>query len=455
MTAPVQNATDTLIEIRGYASDPKLVGYQILTNYESTYWRALVGNDAWGLYEVLRSFCHEGNNVCRPSVNLLMAILGIKERRVLTGWTKQVKGKEYTYHGLIETLQQYDLATAEVKGEGPELRYLFHVNLTPSLLPNKYLATLPEPLRKKHAELLERCEQAKRELQGKRRPVKVKVSEEVSESEVRGSGNLPEGSDNLPEGSGNLPDKQYPYNTTQRTVTTIKNENNNSREANLNNDVVVALLERGISKGVAQRLANHYKRERVFEKIEFLAFLQEAKPNQVKDTGAWLRRAIEDDFAKPAGYISRGEREAAEKARQQAEEEQQRKFDTQMAQEAAELERRRNIREKQLSPLKRRYKTSEQEEKIWSETLSHLQAASPAAVKLFLSDSVLLSLVHSTAVIWLSSSYAREQVEREFGLTIKRLLAKRLKVSHGEVTLNFVFPGRAEEDNGESPDNSP
>src|SRR4051812_2833578 len=43
-------------EVRGFATDPKHSGYQILTNYESTYWRAFAGVQAWSLYEVLRSF---------------------------------------------------------------------------------------------------------------------------------------------------------------------------------------------------------------------------------------------------------------------------------------------------------------------------------------------------------------------------------------------------------------
>jgi hypothetical protein len=82
-------------EVRGFATDPKYSGYQILTNYESTYWRAFVGVPAWALYEVLRSFCHNGNNVCYPSINYLLEVLGIKQRRVLTGWSTEVKGKNY------------------------------------------------------------------------------------------------------------------------------------------------------------------------------------------------------------------------------------------------------------------------------------------------------------------------------------------------------------------------
>ncbi len=61
---------DIPFEVRGFATDPKHSGYQILTNYESTYWAPIVGNESWRLYEVLRSFCHQGNNTCHPSINL-------------------------------------------------------------------------------------------------------------------------------------------------------------------------------------------------------------------------------------------------------------------------------------------------------------------------------------------------------------------------------------------------
>jgi len=83
------------VSIQGYVTDPKLVGYQLLTNYESTYWRALVGNDAWSLYEVLRSFCHEGRNTCNPSIRYLAAILGLKKKKRASKFPKySVSGHE-------------------------------------------------------------------------------------------------------------------------------------------------------------------------------------------------------------------------------------------------------------------------------------------------------------------------------------------------------------------------
>lgn len=165
---------DTPVEVRGYKTDPLRRGYQILWNYENVYWRALVGSDAWSLYEVLRSFCHEKNNTCYPSINLLLAILGLQDRRVLTGRVKEVKGKQYKYPGLIENLQEHQLVIAEIEGEGPKMRYIFHVNLTPGLLNEDQLSQLPKLLQRKHTELLERCEQAKRDMEAKRRPPKVR-----------------------------------------------------------------------------------------------------------------------------------------------------------------------------------------------------------------------------------------------------------------------------------------
>jgi hypothetical protein len=154
----IEPNADTPVDIRGYITDPKMVGYQVLTNYESGYWRALVGNDAWGLYEVLRSFCHNNNRTCHPSIRLLVTTLGLKEKRVLTGWTKTLKGKVYHYPGLIEILQQAGLVIAEVQGKPPKTSYLFHVNLTPGLLTEAQIQQLPAILQKKHAELLARCQ---------------------------------------------------------------------------------------------------------------------------------------------------------------------------------------------------------------------------------------------------------------------------------------------------------
>jgi len=372
---------DTPVEVRGYKTDPLRRGYQILWNYENVYWRALVGSDAWSLYEVLRSFCHEKNNTCYPSINLLLAILGLQDRRVLTGRVKEVKGKQYKYPGLIETLQEHQLVIAEIEGEGPKMRYIFHVNLTPGLLTEDQLGQLPKLLQKKHTALLERCEQAKRDMEAKRRPPKVRKTaldpdegpslngsadpeqaagedegvveaepdniavqahrEEEAEGygnfpEGRGYGNFPEESDGPAEGmgnsqrgmgnsqalSGNFPGEHYPVNNTKQTIAEDQESNNNSDGKNTpTQNVVVALTNLGISEQVAKRLATRYSRKRVFEKIDFLAFLQETDSGKVNNPRGWLRTAIEENYGPPDGYKPKEQREAeaAERERRRQE----------------------------------------------------------------------------------------------------------------------------------------
>ncbi len=238
-----ETSHDVGFEVRGFATDPKHSGYQILTNYESTYWRAFVGVPAWALYEVLRSFCHNGNNVCYPSINYLLEVLGIKQRRVLTGWSTEVKGKNYDYPGLIEILQGGGLVIAELVGEGPMQRYLFHVNLTPDLLRPEQVAELPTLLQSKHAEMLQTHFAEMAELASRRRPAKVTPSappppvnmqkDDISTKNIVETGgvtNCQTPMTNCHTPSDNLSHKQHQYNNTQLTNDSSTNliNNNNS-----------------------------------------------------------------------------------------------------------------------------------------------------------------------------------------------------------------------------------
>ena len=59
------------IKVKGLITDPLRDGFQLLLNYESTYWRAFVSNDAWSLYEVLRSFAMWGKMKLKRSAGPL------------------------------------------------------------------------------------------------------------------------------------------------------------------------------------------------------------------------------------------------------------------------------------------------------------------------------------------------------------------------------------------------
>jgi hypothetical protein len=311
---------DIPIVVRAYVTDPKLVGYQMLTNYESTYWAPLVGNEAWRLYEVLRSFCHQGNTTCHPSINLLLAILGLKDRCVLIGRSKPktVQGKEYCYLGLIQTLQNHDLAVAEVVGEGPKMRYIFHVNVTPGLLTSEQLSQLPALLQKKHAELIARCMEDQRKLESKKRPPKMgdtgdSGSAYPAENKGIGNSNTPLGNSNTP--SWKFQAEQQPYNNTQITRVRTREDNNNiDGETDGKNGVVALLCHHGIAQKVAHRLAQHYTQHRIEEKIAFLEFLLDERPEEVKKPAAWLRKAIEDNYSVPDGFVSKAELERRRRA---------------------------------------------------------------------------------------------------------------------------------------------
>ena len=405
-TTPPTSGDDIPIVVHAYVTDPKLVGYQMLTNYESTYWAPVVGNDAWRLYEILRSFCHQGNNTCHPSINLLLAILGIKDRSVLIGRSKPktVQGKDYCYLGLIQTLQNHNLVVAEVVGEGPKMRYIFHVHVTPGLLTNEQLSQLPALLQKKHAELLTRCVEDQRKLEAKKRPPKMGDegglgSALLVENKGIGNSNTPLGISNTP--SWNFQDKQQPYNTTHITSARTREDNNNSSgETESKNDVVVALLcHHGIAQKVAHRLAERYSQDRIEEKIAYLEFLQDERPEEVKKPAAWLRKAIEDNYSAPDGFVSKAERER----RQQEEAREAQEYDelirqTQQIQQAkreAEAAERANL----LQRIRDQYGTTEDDIEFWKKSQREIRYTTNANIFALISDAQILKCTEDTVLI--------------------------------------------------------
>lgn len=173
-------------------------------------------------------------------------------------------------------------------------------------------------------------------------------------------------------------DNKTNKNNTNRTTSngsleTRRNNNNSSGEQNPKQDVVVVLTQRGISENVAQRLADRHKQERIEEKIEFLEFTIETEPDKAKNPAGWLRRAIEENWAAPEGFISKSQRErqAAEKRRQAQEAE---------TQELAwqEDSRRRQKEEEQaqaayLQLLNEKYGTTDQDIQLWNELVQSLK----------------------------------------------------------------------------------
>lgn len=165
----------------------------------------------------------------------------------------------------------------------------------------------------------------------------------------------------------------------ERTATRAREDNNNNTgdtpvdEPEDKTDVVVALSEQGISKKVAQRLADHYSRERILEKIEFVQFLVDEKPDQIQNPRGWLRKAIEEDYGPPDGFISQEEgqrikeekkrqEEAAEAVRREMKNRDERKKTAQAEQKAAFEQ-----------SLAQEWGTDEQDRELWAQVKMALQ----------------------------------------------------------------------------------
>lgn len=176
---------------------------------------------------------------------------------------------------------------------------------------------------------------------------------------------------------------------------TINRETTNSKTRdsynNNTNPVVVALLtDHGIGKGVAQSLATQYPPELIQEKVAYIEFLLAERPTDVQKPAAWLRRAIENDYGAPDGFVSEAERQ------EQAEAENRRKQALYEAQQRA-VERDRAAREEAAAAveerrqkLHQRFATAADDIAIWTELQQHLIAVNEKSTAALLADTEVL-----------------------------------------------------------------
>jgi hypothetical protein len=178
-------------------------------------------------------------------------------------------------------------------------------------------------------------------------------------------------------GHGKFPPEHYPYNTTHTTPDPAREEINNNRSGlpDSKQSVVVALATQGIAEKVAKRLADRYSRERVDEKIEYLEFLQEEQPEKVQNPRGWLRRAIEENYGPPDGFVSQ-----AERARLVAEQEHIEQKDLIRAQAAASIREQEEAEQAAKAQVYRAwlddtYGTTQQDFAFWEQALQELEFA--------------------------------------------------------------------------------
>ena len=73
--------------------------------------------------------------------------------------------------------------------------------------------------------------------------------------------------------------------------------------------VVDQLVKRGITPSVAEKLVNTYPSDRIYTQIEVLDWLKERNDALVENSAGFLRKAIEENYQPPDGYITHLDRQ--------------------------------------------------------------------------------------------------------------------------------------------------
>jgi hypothetical protein len=217
---------------------------------------------------------------------------------------------------------------------------------------------------------------------------------------------------------------------------TINSNTTNSETRDSNNNraprvpipaVVVALLsEKGIGKGAAQALATAYPEDYIREKIAFLDFLLADRPGDVQKPAAWLRRAIENDYAAPDGYVSKEEleRQEAEENRriQAAEEAREREAERQRIRESEREERRQAARAK----LKSKHNTPDDIEEEWQRVLEDIRITGQDSLYALVANSQVLNASNGVLDVAVSSSFHAQQLSHPGNIALLRRIIKQV-----------------------------
>ena len=230
--------------------------------------------------------------------------------------------------------------------------------------------------------------------------------------------------------------------TAEITTTTTAIQDPSADSANPQpEDVVVVLSHHGISESVARRFAQKYPQEYLLEKIEFLEFEQTRMTNLANPAG-WLRRAIEDDYARPSGFQSASEIEAQQVAHAQREAalletqraERQARVEAEQARAKAEEAAEADKIASQLASIDPTYGTTEALLQAWEEGVRYVAKSSLGGVRMLmdgLRETVLLAFEagHAKIGIWDDpANYAFRQRGKQF---LKECLAYAMRDTLG------------------------
>ncbi len=223
----------------------------------------------------------------------------------------------------------------------------------------------------------------------------------------------------------------------QQKDTTSNNSRADSRVSTDQTDVVVALSFHGVSKSVAQRLAREYQAEFIAEKLEYLDFLLSERPDELKRPAAWLRKAIEDDYAAPDGFLSPNERErqaSEEKRRKQAESEALRQQQEHIEAKELALD---EERAEERAAIHERYGTKREDEDFWQAVLKELRYGVGLANFALIADAEILHVTDDTVMVGVTSEAKYRDLQHPGQ---QKQIQRALKlVAKKDMSIEFVY----------------
>lgn len=200
-------------------------------------------------------------------------------------------------------------------------------------------------------------------------------------------------------------------------------------------NVVVALVDQGLGKGIATKLAQAHPADLIEQKIDYLAYLLETNPAKVENPRGWLRRAIEEDYGAPDGYLSPTARaaEAQWLAEQQA----------QIERELTEADARDAAKDAAFvqneQALQAQYGQGERERALWADFLTLVHMRSTGITDL-LTHARLLQATADTALLGVPNTRVEDMVRHHPG--VNRVVCETLTevVGHPVTLYTVVVP---------------
>ncbi len=179
-----------------------------------------------------------------------------------------------------------------------------------------------------------------------------------------------------------------------------------------NSSVVALLRNRGISEPIARRLTETHSEGVIRAKVEILDYLVETdSPLVGRNPAGYLRKAIEEDYAPPAGFKTRAEREAQAQERERVEK------------EATEYRESHNP----VLQAVARYGTTEEELAVWRQVQEQLRLMLPESTySTYFRNAMLLSLDDGMATLGFPDARTKDWATQRLGQSLQRALEQVL-----------------------------